>query len=468
MSEPARLKPAFEEKAEPTTERTDAPDMTVPTLRNRPLGVPTAISADLLRPLPRGLDALLLSLIGVVAALIIWASFAKIEEATKGQGRVIPASKIQVVQNLEGGIVREILVHEGAHVKAGSVLLRIDPTLAGSSHGERNERILGLRALVARLNAEVSDEPLTFPEDLVSNHPKLVLRQHQEYMERKKELEAAVTTLKLQAKQRAQERLELEAKIETLERSLEIARSELEILRPLVKTRSVSRSELLIAQGKLNDTLGALRAAQLALPRVKDQRLEALSRLREKETTFRAEALEKLSSANIELSALSEANKGAADKLARTTVRAPATGIVKTVNVSTIGQVIKPGSNLVEIVPLDDTLLIEARIKPKDIAFLHPGQKALVKLTAYDFSLYGGLEGQLEQIGADSTTNDKGETYYTVHVRTAANTLKHKGEDLRIIPGMVAQVNIMTGSKTVLQYLTKPLTRMRHDALTER
>ncbi len=438
-------------------------------LRNRrPLGVPTAISADLLRPLPRGMDALLLSIVGMVAALILWSAFAEIEETTKGEGRVIPASKIQVVQNLEGGIVREILVREGQHVEAGSILLRIDPTLAGSSHGEKNERILGLRALVARLQAEVNNEPLTFPEELVTHHPKFVLHQHREYNERKRELEAVINTLNLQAKQRAQERLELEAKIETLKRALEIAKSELEILKPLVETRSVSRSVFLQAQGKLNDTQGALRAAQLALPRVIDQRLEALSRRKEKETAFRAEALEKLAKANIEIRALSEANKGAFDKLSRTTVRAPATGIVKTVNVTTKGQVIKPGSDLIEIVPLNDTLLVEARIRPQDIAFLHPGQEAIVKLTAYDFSLYGGLEGRLERIAADSTTNDKGETFYLIQVRTSSNTLKSKGEKLRVIPGMVAEVNILTGAKTVLQYLIKPLTRMRHNALTER
>lgn len=434
----------------------------------RALGVPSAISADLLRPLPRGLDALLLCLIGLVAAFFIWATFAMVEETTKGEGRVIPASKIQLVQNLEGGIVREIFVREGDHVTAGDVLLRIDPTLAGSSHAEANERILGLRALVARLSAEVNLTPLTFPDDLVSHHPRLVLHQNNEYTERKRELEAALATLDLQAKQRAQERLELEAKIGTLERALEIAESELEILRPLAKTRSVSRSELLGSQAKVNETRGALKGAQLALPRIIDQRLEALSRREEKQAAFRAQALQKLAQANIELNALTQGNRGAADKLARTTVRSPATGIIKTVHVTTKGQVVKPGIDLIEIVPLNDTLLIEARVRPADIAFLHPGQRALVKLTAYDFSLYGGLEGRVEQIGADSTTNDKGETYYIIRVRTSRNTLKNQGDDLRIIPGMVAQVNIMTGSKTVLSYLTKPLTRMRHNALSER
>lgn len=431
-------------------------------------GTPTAISADLLRPLPKGLDALLLSLVALVAAFFVWATFATIEETTKGDGRIIPASKIQVVQNLEGGIVREVLIHEGQHVKAGDILLRIDPTLAGSSHGETHQRIQGLRALVARLTAEVDGTPLTFPDDVVKQHPNLVVHQNNEYTERRRELDAAIATFELQAKQHAQERLELEAKIATLERSLQIARDELAILEPLAERRAVSRSELLRARAKVNETEGALSAAQLALPRLTDQRLEALSRSREKKAAYRADALSQLAKANIELNALQETNKGEADRLSRTTVRAPATGIVKTVNVTTIGQVIKPGSDLIEIVPLNDTLLVEARIRPKDIAFLHPGQTAIVKLTAYDFSLYGGLEGSLEQISADSTTDDKGDTFYLVRVRTSRNTLRHDSEDLRIIPGMIAEVNILTGEKTVLSYLTKPLTRMRHNALTER
>ncbi|MEO1545028.1 MAG: HlyD family type I secretion periplasmic adaptor subunit, partial [Pseudomonadota bacterium] len=178
--------------------------------------------------------------------------------------------------------------------------------------------------------------------------------------------------------------------------------------------------------------------------------------------------LEKLNEARVELGALQEVNKRSADKLARTVIRAPATGIVKTVHVTTIGQVVQPGIDLIEIVPLNDTLLIETRIRPQDIAFLRPGQLARVKLTAYDFALYGGLEGEVENIGADSVTDDKGETYYLIQIRTNGVQLEHGGKDLPVIPGMVAQVDVLTGEKTVLAYLTKPLTRMRDEALRER
>ncbi|MEO1206252.1 MAG: HlyD family type I secretion periplasmic adaptor subunit [Pseudomonadota bacterium] len=434
----------------------------------RPSGVPTAVSADLLRPHPKGPSILMISLVGVVAAFITWAAFAKIEEATRGEGRVIPASKIQLVQNLEGGIVREIGVREGDRIRAGDIILRIDPTQADASFGETQERVLGLIALTARLEAELADKPLTFPADLTKTAPALVARQRETYTARKRELEAALATLQSQFQQRQQELIELNGKVEILQTSLEIAKSQQAILAPLAKSRSVSRSELLAADAKVNDTFGQLRAAQLAIPRVKLQADEARQRRAEKVSAYRAEALEKLSEARVELAALQEVNKRSADKLARTIVRAPADGIVKTVHVTTIGQVVQPGIDLIEIVPLNDTLLIETRIRPQDIAFLRPGQPARVKLTAYDFALYGGLNGKVENIGADSVTNDKGETYYLIKIRTDGVQLEHGGKDLPVIPGMVAQVDVLTGQKTVLAYLTKPLTRMRDEALRER
>ena len=218
----------------------------------------------------------------------------------------------------------------------------------------------------------------------------------------------------------------------------------------------------------MNDTRGHLEAARLAIPRVRAQIEEVRQKRDEKVSATRARALEQLNEARVELAALEEVMRRSADKLARTTVRAPAAGIVKTVHVTTIGQVVQPGSDLIEIVPVDDTLLVEARIRPQDIAFLRPGQQARVKLTAYDFTLYGGLDGQVEQIGADSVTDERGETYYLVQVRTDGTKLEHGEETLPVIPGMVAQVDVLTGEKTVLSYLTKPLTRMRHEAMRER
>jgi adhesin transport system membrane fusion protein len=430
--------------------------------------VPSAISADLLAPPSRRLDALLLSLVGLVGVFLLWAMLARMEEVTTGSGRVVPASKLQLVQNLEGGILREILVREGQSVSEGETILRIDPTQAGSSAGEVREKIDGLKALIARLEAEVAGTPLVFSEDIERRRPDMVRHQRAVYGSRQGELEQSLAALDKQRAQRAQEIVETEARIGTLKRALALAEEELALMRPLAASKAASRTEMLAIEGKVNDTAGSLSAAELSLPRLKSARDEAESRLGERTSAFRSEALQQLSNARVELGALSETIKGSDDRVSRTTIKAPVSGIVKTVHVSTPGQVVQPGHNLVEIVPMNDTLVVEAQVQPKDIAFLRPGQRALVKLTAYDFSIYGGLEGEVEHIGADSITNDRGETFYLIRVRTGRSTLERNGEVLQIIPGMVADVDVLTGSKTVLAYLTKPLTRMRQTAMRER
>ncbi|MDX2288217.1 MAG: HlyD family type I secretion periplasmic adaptor subunit [Hyphomicrobiaceae bacterium] len=444
-----------------------APAQPVPAAR-RPVGIPTSVSADLLQPPAAGLSSLMLSLVLLLAAFVVWAALAPIQEVTTGQGRVVPASRLQLIQNLEGGIVREVLVREGARVKAGDVILRIDPTQAGSSLGEAQERIDGLTAVIARLQAEGQQRELDFPADLEKRRPELVVRQREHYATRRRELAAALAAFDGQAAQRAQEIVEVEAKIVTLEKALSLAKEELAIMQPLERSRSVSRAEMLAIEGKVNETSGALEAARLSLPRLASARLEAEERRGERLSAFRNEALKELNATRVELAALTEAARATADRLNRTTVTAPVAGIVKTVHVTTPGQVVQPGHDLVEIVPVDDTLLVEARIRPQDIAFLRPGQSALVKLSAYDFSLYGGLQGKVEQVAADSVTDERGETFYVIRVRTDASTLRHGARELEILPGMVADVDVRTGEKSVLAYLTKPMTRMAEKALRER
>lgn len=430
--------------------------------------IPSAVSADLLQPPPRGLTRMLQTLIALMAIAVAWAAFASVEEVATGRGRVIPASKIQVVQTLEGGIVREILVREGALVKEGDIILRIDPTIAGSTFGEAQEKLLGLQALLARLEAEVAAQPLEFPTELIERRPDLAAHQRNLFESRRRELEGALQALDGQARQRSQEIAEADSRILTLQRAQELAEEELKMLRPLEKSRAASRAEILASEAKFNDISGSLRATELALPRLRAALEEAAGRRAERLEGFRGDVLQKLSAARVEFSALTEASRASQDRVARTTVRAPASGTVKTVNVTTPGQIVQPGHNVVEIVPMDDNLLVEAQVRPQDIAFLRPGQDAVVKLTAYDFSLYGGLRARVEQIGADSVTTDKGESYYIVRVRTEAANLSTRGERLPIIPGMVADVDIITGSKTVLAYITKPMTRLRQTALRER
>jgi membrane fusion protein, adhesin transport system len=434
----------------------------------RIVGAPTAISADLLAPPPRRMTVLMQTLIGLLAAALLWSMMAVLQEVTSAEGRVVPASKIQLVQNLEGGIVREVVVREGALVKEGDVVVRIDPTQAGSSLGEAREKLAGLDILIARLQAEIEGRPFVVPEALKAHRPDQVSRELELYDARKAAVQSTVSTLDLQARQKAQEVVELEAKLVTLKKALALAQEEWKLIQPLAQSKAASRSELLAIETKLNDTEGAVTASELALPRLRDAIKEAKDRREEKLSTFRSEALQQLSSAQIERAALDQASKSSVDKLARTTVRAPVAGVVKTVHVTTPGQVVQPGSDLVEIVPMNDTLLVEARVRPQDIAFVRPGQEALVKLTAYDFSIYGGFKGTVEQIGADSITTEKGETYYLIRVKTERSTLSHKGQPLPVIPGMVANVDVITGAKTVFAYLMKPMTRLRHEAMRER
>lgn len=451
-----------------TPQSTLAPASAQPVVRKPKPLVPTAISADLLEPPAPGIGVQIRVLVFLVVAFVVWATFAPIEEVTTGRGRVIPASKIQLVQNLEGGIVREISVREGQRVVEGELLLRIDPTIAGASLGEAREKLLGLEALMARLEAEVDDRPLVFPADVATKRPDVVAHQRDLFETRRRELRSALSVLELQELQRAQEVLELEAKIATLKRALGFAKDELDLIRPLQLAKAAARSELLTAEAKFNDTQGGLRAAELAMPRVQAAVREARDKREERISAFRSDALQKLASARIELSALTEQSRSSEDKVARTTIKAPTTGIVKTVHVTTPGQVVQPGHSLVEIVPLNDKLLVEAQVRPQDIAFLRPGQRAVVKVTAYDFALYGGLEGVVDQIGADSITSEKGETYYLIRVRTEKSQIQRGSETMPIIPGMVADVDVLTGSKTILAYLMKPLTRMRSNALRER
>ncbi|MBV1693102.1 MAG: HlyD family type I secretion periplasmic adaptor subunit [Hyphomicrobiales bacterium] len=436
--------------------------------QHRPAAIPSAISADLMAFPSLVQRMLLLSMVSLVVVFVAWASLASVQEVTTGRGRVTPASKIQVVQNLEGGIVREVLVREGGIVREGDVLVRIDPTIAGSSLGEAREKLVGLTALIARLEAEVEGKPLQFPPEIVQARPDIVAYHREHHDSRRNEIEAATAAFDLQEKQRAQEIREVQSKIGTLRRALEIAEDELELIRPLERTRAASRSELLAAEAKANDIRGALQGAELSIPRLEAAVAEIGRRRAERLEAFRGEALQRLASARTEQAALGEASRGNEDKLARTTVRAPTAGVVKSVFVTTPGQVVQPGHSLAEIVPANDTLLVEAQVRPQDIAFLRPGQDALVKITAYDFALFGGLPAKVEHIGADSISTDRGDTYYLIRVRTDRAHLQHSSGNLPIIPGMVADVDVITGSKTVLGYLMKPLVRMRQSALRER
>lgn len=418
-------------------------------------------------PTPYSLTMLFLVILFFLVATI-WAWFAVIDEVTHADGKVIPSSRVQVIQNLEGGILKEILVAEGQLVSKGQVVIRIDDTGFSSSFGEIQAKYDSLRGEIARLKAEAGGKPLRFSLKMEKSHPAIVKDQLALYKARKSELKSQVSILEQQMVQRKQEKDELLGKLEQLKASLKITQEELEITEPLVKKSIVPKVELLQLKRQMNDLEGQISAANLAIPRVESAIIEAQSRVDEKYRHFKSVSAKELSQRNVELSGVKEAILGAKDKVSRTEIRSPVRGLVKSIKKNTLGGVIKPGEDMMEIVPLDDTLLIEARVRPADIAFLHPNQQARVKFTAYDFSIYGGLDGKLEQIGVDTELDENGNAYYKVMVRTGKNHLARGSKKLPIIPGMVATVDIITGQKTVLDYILKPIIKAKQLALTER
>ena len=418
---------------------------------------------------PRGFTHLLLLIIVAFFALFFtWASWATLDEVTRGEGKVIPSSQVQVVQNLEGGIVAAIEAHEGDVVDQGQVLLRIDNVRAASDLRENRQRYLALLGALARLHAEVEDTAISFPPEVLADAPEVAANERALYDARQQDLQSELAILRSQADQREQELTELRTHLEQLTRSLALAQQELDITAPLAANRVVSKIDFLRLQRQVNDLEGELDAARLSVPRVESAVGEAHRRIEERQLKFRADAQRELNTTQAEATPLAEVIKAAADRVKRTEVRSPVRGTIKRLLVNTVGGVIQPGQNLVEIVPLEDNLLIEAKVRPADIGFLHPGQAAMVKVTAYDFSIYGGLKGVVEDISADTISDDKGESFYRVRVRTHDTALEKAGEPLPITPGMTAQVDILTGQKTVMDYLLKPILKAKQRALRER
>ncbi len=433
-----------------------------------PSGLPTSVSAPLMRPVSGAVRLLSLSMAAAVAAAVAWSTQAVVQEVTIGQGRVVPAGKVRKVQYYEGGIVKDILVHEGDKVKKGQLLLRIDPTGAGSLLGKNRALLAGLRARIIRLKAQLSGHELSYEADFASAHPDLVAQNRNLYEAARSEIASALAALEDKARQKTNEIAETKARIASLRRAVAIARKELALVAPLARDHIVSKAELLAARGKLNDLEGQQEALRLSLPRLRAGLEEIRNLQAEKTSNFRTRTLTELNEAQVKFAALSQSLTADADKLRRTGVRSPVDGVIKAMHVNTIGQVVKPGGEIAEIVPATTNLLIETRFRPQDIAFLRPGEPAVVKLTAYDYTIYGALKGRLERISADSVTDEKGHTFYLAEVRTSANYLLHKGKKLPVIPGMVAQVDIITGEKTIFQYITKPLHRMASESFHER
>jgi membrane fusion protein, adhesin transport system len=407
--------------------------------------------------------------VAFVAAFIAWAAFANIGETTVGEGKVIPSSQIQVVQNLEGGIVSEIKVRIGEVVRKNQVLMLIDDTRYASSFNENKVKNDALTAKIARLNAEVSGKNFELGAKFVKDNPDLAERELTLYRSRQAEFNANTAGLRQQIDQRGQELKEKRAREIQIKASLDLLKKELAMSRPLVKAGAMSEVELLRLERQENDLQGELDSTKITIPRLDAAVTEARNKLESYIAKFRNDALTELNQVRAEQEGTSATQVALKDRVERAVVRSPVTGTIKSLKVNTVGGVVQPGSDLLEIVPLEDNLLVEARVKPRDIAFLRPGQETLVKITAYDFSIYGGFHAKLENISADSITDEKkSETYYLVRVRTMSAMPERHGQPLAIIPGMTATVHIHTGEKTFLQYLLKPIIKTKELAFRER
>lgn len=416
------------------------------------------------------------AILGLVALCVVsfvaWAAFAEIDELARGEGRVIPVSKTQVVQTSEAGIVQEIAVNLGQVVHKGQLLVQLQNTTTESTLGESVAKARALGARVARLTLQeagdyVADfmcppEILAVAKDVCLNEQKLLDANRASYRNK-------VNVLNERTKQKQNELSEAYANISHLKQNIESAERQRDLIAPLAKKKLVAETEMLKVQRDLTDQQGQLRVYEESLARLQGAIEEARLLVNDVSLDLQQQALTEKAQTLSELSVVDETIRGATDRVKRTDIRSPVDGIVNTLEVNTIGAYVDPGGVIAGVVPTADTLLIEARISPRDVAFLRRGQRAVVKVTAYDFSIFGGLDGEVTNISADSLVEkEKGETYYLVQVKTNRSDLERNGQSYPIMPGMVASVEIMTGRKTILSYLLKPINKARSEALTER
>ena len=427
-----------------------------------------ATDADLamFRQEPLRARVLLRSIGVVVTVFLLWAAVAQLDEVTRGEGKVIPSRQLQVLQSIDGGLVAEILVREGDVVQPNQLLIKIDETRFASSVKENLSQALALKARVARLRALSDGKEFVPPPEVLQEEPEIVEQERQIYAAKRDQMNAAVSIARQQLAQRQQELNEAQARRAQAAQGYELTSRELSMTKPLIDSGAVSEVELLRLERDVARYRGERDMASAQITRAQAAIGEAQRKIEEVELNFRNEAGRELSEAVGKLNSLTESSIALTDRVTQSAIRSPVKGTVKRLLVNTIGGVVQPGKDMIEIVPLEDTLLLEARIQPRDIAFLRPGQPAMVKFTAYDFAVYGGLEGTLEHIGADTVTDEKGNAFYIVRVRT--NRPGFGNANLPIIPGMVAEVDILTGKKSVLAYLLKPVLRAKSVALSER
>jgi adhesin transport system membrane fusion protein len=404
----------------------------------------------------------------VIIATITWSYFAELDERTRGNGRTIPSRQIQVVQNLEGGIIEKLHVVEGQSVKKGEILVTIDDTSLGSSFDESTSKISELRAKSSRLRAESGITPSIVDIEGDSKMTELLHNEKRLYASHLRQHENKKSVLQQQMQQRKIELQDARQDLKSFKTSQKMINRELELSRPLRQKQLLSELEFLQLEQRDLEKKQEINRTIKKIEKLKLQIVEADQKIKELDETRHFEAMEELNAVLAEINRLAFMQVAIEDRVTRTNVRSPVDGTVKQLLINTVGGVLKPGMDILEIVPNDEGLLVETKIKPSDIAFIYPGQKAVLKFTAYDFAIYGGLDGEVSHISADTITDDKGAEFYLVRVKSEENYLGSEDNKKKIIIGMTAQVDIITGKKTVMQYLMKPILRAKNNALRER
>jgi adhesin transport system membrane fusion protein len=416
----------------------------------------------------RASNVLLFAIVLSFAALIGWAAVAEIDTVAQANARVVPSARVQLMQSLEGGLITGVHVKPGDVVEAGTLLVSLSRTQASGDFQMRQQQALSRTARTLRLRAESDGTELVFPAELQRDAPEFVRVERAAHESRRAELQSQVAVLNAQLAQRTQELEEARIAMQTAQRTLASANEEQAMLEKLVAQGLEPRIELVRIGRVISDADGRERSARAAIERLRDAIVETRARRDSAQQSFRTQSREELNRALTELRTIEQGLPALEDRFDRTALKAPVRGVINRVFVNTVGGVAKPGDPLVELVPADDPLIVEATVSPRDIGFIKFGQEARVKLTAYDYSIYGALPGTVVQVGADAVNNERGEAYYLVRVQTQKKTLDNLGKPLPIISGMQAQVDIITGSKTVLRYLLKPLIAVRESAFRER
>ena len=406
---------------------------------------------------------------------VIWATFTELEEVVRGEGKVIPSGKVQQLQSYDGGIVTKVHVRRGALVEKGDILMELDTTRTSSDRNQLQQQQNSLSAEIYRLTATARGQEPKWPDALRKEAPAVVLVQERLYTARKIEFEADLQVLRQQLVQRQTELAESQAVMNNAGRSLVLARQELALVEPLVKKGIEPETSLIRLRRSVVDLEGQYQNAELASVRHRAGIQEAQGRADAQRERFRSDALKDLSLVTAKLAEVEQALPAREDRVNRGELRSPVRGIVKQVAITTVGSVAQPGATLIEIVPADDTLMVEAQMRPEDIAFLHPGQPAKVKLTAYDATRFGSMNGEVVTISADSIDMPQnggppsgGKRSFPIEVRTTSLLKAQNGKVLDVLPGMVAEVDVVIGNRSVLNYLFTPVLRMQGKAFRER